>query len=186
MIKPKNLTVIMAALVFFLILKVPAAKATVTYTFTGTGDLTGTEFSYVSSGYLSFPFGLAAPTTKTGLFFLGTDDGLIQSFAFEGPQTLAINYDDDPIVPGDPNGGTVLLESPSSSPYSLGNLSDQTIGSGDFTGTLQIEDTAVTPEPGTAVLWLIGTALLGLALMRKRVASVLHVPPDRSAHYPRP
>src|ERR1700681_4793903 len=78
-----------AVVLLLLVFQLPARADTVTYTFTGSGSLAGTNFTYIStSGFLSFPTGNLVPTTATDLFDGGYDRGPITFFNFDSSTTF--------------------------------------------------------------------------------------------------
>jgi len=81
-----------------------ARADSVTYTFTGAGVLSGTDFTYISpSGFLSLSNNILAPNTTTDLFVSGTDEGGITAFLvlphspLLSPTTQFISIDLGPI-----------------------------------------------------------------------------------------
>jgi hypothetical protein len=157
---------------FFVIIGASTAHAdTITYTFTGEGIFSGTDWTYVdSSGYL--PRKTVLPSSdlahSTDVYLNGVNYGAITSVS---AYTRGINcsskfYSRDQCMDiTSASGATIyqiyapgdLLSMPSTKPYH-GVIS----GSG-----LSI---TATPEPSSATLMLSGIGLLGLmVVMRKRI-----------------
>ena len=135
----------------------PAANATsITYTTTGSGSLSGTDFAYIDpTGFLAFDTGLLTPTTSTDLFFLGTDYGALTAFEFFSPTSFALDH-----------GTTFGVDVNLGIPYQISALiAGESVGS----GTLTISDTPESgvPEPSSLVLVSTG-AIAAAGSMRRR------------------
>jgi hypothetical protein len=146
--------VLATALVCFFTVQVPAAKADITYIFTGSGTYAGTDFTYTSSDFLTLPTTFI-PTTSTPYQDTYGNSGPINYIEFLANGDGFFNYTN---TSNDVNyfsgfGQVSSLDTPG-----LQNLYD---------GTLDI----VTPEPSTAILWLTGIMLM--ILMRKRIAQLV-------------
>lgn len=126
----------------------------ITYTYTGTGPLAGTTFTYVDpSGFLSLPTVELTPTTAGDIYLNGDDEGGITGFSFAaGEYTI-----------GGSAGGFAIGPLPY---YDLDTIGTQYIGFGD----LNIEPTA-TPEPSSLLLLATGGLVL-LGATRRRLFNV--------------
>jgi hypothetical protein len=163
-----------AAVVGFLALHVSVAKADgVTHTFTGVDAFAGTDFNYDTSNFLSFPSEVA-PTTQTELYEDGGEEqGTITEIDFINETELELLYSSD----GETNGMDL---DDGTSTYQIDGAGTYTIRNSDFgdVGELKITETAVTPEPGTGILWITGIGLG--SVMRKRLGQLLR--PDTGVH----
>jgi hypothetical protein len=145
----------------------PAAHAdTYTYTFTGAGTVSGTDFTLVDTagplGFSTTANDIGFVTTATDEFMFGIDYGAIgQIFLYldDGNGAIAI------YAPRGGFGGTLTNLT------DLGVDGTYSLGPGD--GTLTISSTpstTVAPEPGSIALVLAGAGLLGLLAVRKQAA----------------
>lgn len=141
------------ALVCLLAFQVSAKADTITYDFTGTGWLSGTNFTYELSGdFLSFPSGNLAPTTPGDLVIFGIDRGPVTSFDFLSLSSYTISSSSGSFsVSGGMN-------------YSLSTLGTQVLRFGILTIT---DPPAALPEPSTFFLMAVGLAATLLFSQRK-------------------
>ena len=144
---------------FALLTGAPAANgASITYTFTGAGSFTGTDFTFVDpAGFLTFDTGMLTPTSSTDLFYKGTDEGPLSGFDFQSSTNYALS--------------TALSGVESSflfSNYQIGALTAGEPMAG--TGTLTISDTVASATPEPSGLLLSCTGLIGvLSALRRRI-----------------
>lgn len=135
----------------------PLVRAeSITYTYTGTGSLAGTIFTYLDpNGFLSLPTGELTPTTAGDVFYEGDNYGQIFGFSFAS-DVYTISIGIGPVQVGP------------LPPYDLDTFGTQNIGDGN----LNIEPTvAATPEPSSLLLLATGgLALLGAT--RRRLFNV--------------
>jgi hypothetical protein len=153
----RKLTVGAGVLLLLLALQVPAkADSTYNYTFTGSGILSGTNFTYESTtGTLSFSTGDLAPTTAGDLVMFGYDTGAITSFDFISSSSYTISS----------SSGEISLSS-SRMNYNLSTLGNQVL----WYGTLTITDPPTSmPEPSTFFLLVTGLAAAVLFSCDKRL-----------------
>ena len=128
----------------------PNRKAeSVTYTFTGSGFLAGTDFTYIDpSGFLSFNSGNLTPTTATDLLD-GSDEGELVQFDFIDATDYSLS-----------SAAQTFLGLGLSTHYQIGSF---TLGESLGSGTLVIaptSSTSVTPEPSSLIL--LGTGAIGI------------------------
>jgi hypothetical protein len=137
------------------------------------GNLYGFNTTLGGSQWLGFPGGSATFTLSTPTHSFGTFLTGLQTF-FTHPGTLTFTFNDGapetltPLI--NANGGAQYFGFTDTSAFTsvtITNLTQDAWGIDDTT----YNHAALTPEPGTAVLWLTG---IGLGfLMRKRIAQTL-------------
>jgi hypothetical protein len=131
-----TLPVVLSIVVFGLC--VQGAKADVTYTLTGSHLQAGTEFTVVTSDFLTFSSTPITPTTSTDLFEEGFDEGPINSVTFLDSTDISVLY-------GQFNTFYTLDAFFTYSLSTQGSYPLFTGGPG-FAGTLNVAEDAVTPS----------------------------------------
>jgi hypothetical protein len=148
------------------------------------GNLYGFNTTSGGSQWLGFPGGSATFTFTTPTHSFGTFLTGLQT-AFTGPGDLTFTFNDGTshtlTPPINAHGGAQYFGFTDASAFSsvtIQNLTADAWGIDDTT----YNHAALTPEPGTAVLWLTG---IGLGfLMRKRIAQTLRLDTGASRSLP--